>query len=527
MNVVTVLTEREKDNFKTLEYFLSMEDSEHLAQEALDRLLHLAGIAGDRWGVSRSSAVSSISCAGRLGVLGFDHDNNNFDSDKFEMEKKRILHSDNSNDWWSDRNAFYDAVTRDPENIFNFDEDVWVEAKAYRAEGKDRMANQTLNIDGVLFLQKHFQQNITKAPMWLSVEVMSLLASVKLTAQEASKLIKAHKGEMFSAASLFLLRSGLDVNKIVKLATNFHSYPENEGAIDLDETYMDFETYEKLPTIAKGYSKKIQKIVADLYSRYKPGMTEKSYIRSTRAHILNWVRYAIFQPSVEGLGSVDLSPTCTYHVLNCTVGAEAKMDLATVEEYKLVAEKLGAPVRDVLFQFYKEEVDLILDTPLVADELSLNHEFGVGIEGFRKLHKSDKKMLTVGEWSACCQKLGGAGAMAIALCKMHAQADTFAISVNGEDCGSMVVFALGDNRYIIDSIERRKMLEDSAIKALIAKLASQHKLYVSLSLEAEFNLSLDSEDFMSRSSHPEWNTLFNFADDFYIDTGARVSRVLP
>lgn len=403
----------------------------------------------------------------------------------------------------------------------------WAAALPYRANGKHRMANQILGLDGVLYVQSHFNQHRDKAPDYMSVELLALMSCVRLTGQEASKLLKAYQGEMFPAAALFLLRAGIDINKIPKLCKGFHIYPSNEWAADMDESFLSEMDYIKLPDRMISFATRVWKLVANLYACYQNGMDEQHPVRQARAQILNWIRYAIFQPSVTGLEKVKLSPKGVYQLLNCTVAAEVKIPFATIEQYRMVAEKLGAAEGDVFFRFNKEEVDLILNTPFVEDKESLGCSFGAGIEGFRKLHKQDRKMLNVGEWSACCQKLDGAGVMAIALCKASPKADTFAISVNGEDCGSMVVFSLSDGSFIIDSIERRKMLSDDAIEALLKKLASQHKLYAGYNLEGEFGIEYDTEDRLSMATNIEWAGLYTFAEGFYIDTCPTVWRIVP
>lgn len=423
--------------------------------------------------------------------------------------------------------AVQEAISCDLLKTIISDVKDWAAALPYRANGKHRMANQILGLDGVLYVQSHFNQHRDKAPDYMSVELLALMSCVRLTGQEASKLLKAYQGEMFPAAALFLLRAGIDVNKLPALTKGFHKYPNNQYAADMDESFLSQRDYVKLPDRLISFDTRVWKIVEGLYDQYQTGMDEQHPVRQARAQILNWVRYAIFQPSITGLEKVNLSPKGIYNLLNCTVAAEVKVPFAAIEQYQEVAAKLGAHEKDVLFQFDLEQVHRILNTPFVEDAGSLGHSFGKGVEGFRKLHKQDRKMLNVGEWSACCQHLGGAGAMAIALCKASPKADTFAISVGGEDCGSMVVFSLSDGSYVIDSIERRKLLSDEAIEALLKKLASQHKLYAGYNLEGEFGINFDTEDRLSVVTNMEWAGVYTFAEGFYVDTCPTVWRIVP
>lgn len=122
--------------------------------------------------------------------------------------------------------------------------------------------------------------------------------------------------------------------------------------------------------------------------------------------------------------------------------------------------------------------------PAEAEAANTMPGFSIQYDGYtlQRMPKTSKYQLRVGDFAACCQSQQGAGASLIPVILLEDNVDNYYITLpSGEPVGDMVIWR-GQDKYVIDSIELRKVLPTSVVRELILMAAKEFDMPLMVSL---------------------------------------------
>lgn len=368
------------------------------------------------------------------------------------------------------------------------------EAETLEKEGKKRLAARQFKVDGILAAGQWVRDNIDKMDVRPFNQNMYLYM-LPFSSEQIHKGIKI-AGKPSALASLIGMYADLDTSKkTYKLLTE---------KLVKEEDMLDICLYEELqrsPTDkGQGWSSYAYSLVysedylADngeerMFSKWQPMMAE---LQTSLA-----VEKALWPSSDLKLNHKSLASFI--NLLLDYAGYDFGFDESIeqmVEGSKNMSRIINS--KDIIFsRGFSEWTEKNCKDLYVSDKLNTvmpNENLHVGGITLSRISKESNLQFEVGNFSACCQHMTGAGASVIPFIMTHDHVDVYSFSKNGERCGSMVLYYL-DNLgiYTIDSVERRKMLEDGEIHQVLMELAKTIPLYSSVTISEEFNLPLDDE----------------------------------
>lgn len=391
------------------------------------------------------------------------------------------------------------------------------EAETLEKEGKKRLAARRFKVDGVLAAGQWVRDNIDKMDVRPFSQNMYLYM-LPFSAEQVHKGIKI-AGKPSALASLIGMYADLDTSK--------KTYKLLSEKL-VKEDMLDICLYGKLQRSpleeGQGWSSYAHSLVYTLADNGEEHMLPELQPMMAELQAALAVEKALWPSSDLKLTHKSLASFI--HLLLDYAGYDFGFDESMekmVEGSKHMSRIINT--KDIVFsQGFSEWTQKNCEDLHVSDKVNTvmpNEDLHVGGITLSRISKESPLQFEVGNFSACCQHMTGAGASVIPFIMTHDHVDVYSFSKNAERCGSMVLYYL-DNLgiYTIDSVERRKMLKDGEIRQVLMELAKTIPLYSSVALSEEFDLLLDSESQVSFTDVRESTVAKQVSKlDIYTDDG--------